>query len=157
MSKMEKENRLVCFSPTGFQRFLSVLHRRFGSAGDSILFSMARDFGGHDTKLMLESLEQDTEQKDEQDIISMLLDAIGSLGWGDHVVDKFDLLGGEITFTVSDNPIIDLCDTGESPQCYFMKGVLSGMIREVTEIDFQPSSHTCRDENNICRLFFTRK
>ena len=153
---MEGNDRLVCFSPTGFQRFLSVLHRRFGSAGDSILFSMARDFGEHDTKLMLESLKQDAEQKDEREIISMLLDAIGTLGWGEHGVEKFDLLGGEITFKVSNNPIIDLCGTGDSPQCYFMKGVISGMIKEVTEIDFQPSNHTCRDENKVCRLYFTR-
>ncbi len=153
---MEKNDRLVCFSPTGFQRFLSVLHNRFGSAGNSILFSMAKDFGGHDTKLMLESLKQDTNLKDEREILSMLLEAIGSLGWGEHKVDEFDLLAGEITFSVSDNPIIDLCETGESPQCYFMKGVLSGMIKEVTEIDFQPSSHTCRDENRVCRLSFIR-
>jgi len=157
MSKMEENIQKVCFSPSGFNMFLSVLRTMFGSAGDSILFNMARDFGMHDTKQMLESLEQDADQKDERAIISMLLDSIGSLGWGNHRVEKFDLMGGEIVFEVSENPTIDLCDTGESPQCYFMKGVLSGMIKEVTEIDFQPSSHSCRDENKVCRLYFTRQ
>ncbi len=154
---MEEHNQRVCFSPAGFQRFLSVLHKRFGSAGNSILFSMARDFSMHDTKQMLESLKQEIEQRDEQAIMSLILDSIGSFGWGKHKVEKFDLLGGEIVFAISGNPTLDLCDTGESPQCYFLKGVLSGVIKEVTEINFAPSDHSCKDENKVCRLFFTRK
>lgn len=153
---MENGKRL-CFSPEGFQRFLSVLHTRFGSAGDSILYSMAYDFGRYDTKQMLVLLEQDKEQGDERDILTAILDSISSFGWGDHKIDKFDLLGGDVSFTISDNPTLDLCETGESPQCYFMKGVLSGMIKEITEVDFQPTDQVCRDENNVCHLFFKRR
>jgi len=154
---MKEHNRRVCFSPAGFHRFLSVLHTRFGSAGNSILFSMARDFGIHDTKQMLESLKQNNDQRDERAIISILLDSIGSFGWGEYRLEKFDLMGGEIVFTVSNNPMIDLYKTGEQPQYYFMKGVLSGVIKEITEIDFHPSGQTCKDENNVFRLSFTRQ
>lgn len=106
---------------------------------------------------MLESLKHDKDERDERAIIALILDSIGSFGWGEHMVEKFDLIGGEMVFTVTDNPIIDLCETGESPQCYFMKGVLSGIIKEITEIDFQPSGHTCKDENKTCRLSFTKQ
>jgi len=156
MINMEENDRRVCFSPTGFQRFLSVLHTRFGSAGNSILYSMSRDFGMHDTKQMLESLVQDNDLKDERATISMVLESISTFGWGEHKLEKFDLIGGEISFTVDDNHTIDLCQTGESPQCFFMKGVLSGIIKEVTEIDFQPSGHTCKNGNKTCLLLFKR-
>lgn len=154
---MDEKVRRVCFSPAGFHRFLSVLHTRFGSAGSSILFSMARDFGVHDTKQMLESLKQDTEQRDERDIISLILESIGSFGWGQYKLEKYDLMGGEIVFTVSDNPMIDLYKTGEHPQYFFMRGVLSGVIKEVTGVDFQPSGHISKEENKVRRLSFTRQ
>ncbi len=157
MIKMIENDRRVCFSPAGFLRFLSVLHTRFGSAGTSILYSMARDFGVNDTKQMLTSLKKDASQRDERAIMVMLLDSISTFGWGEYRIDTFDLMGGEITFTVSGNPTFDLCDTGESPQCYFMKGLLSGIIKEVTKINYHPTNQTCKDENKICRLVFTRQ
>jgi predicted hydrocarbon binding protein len=118
---------------------------------------MAKDFGRHDTKQMLESLIKNTDQRDERAIISLILESIESYGWGEHKVETFDLLEGVITFTVTDNPTIDLCNTDDSPQCYFMKGVLSGIIKEVTEIDFLPLSHTCKKGKNTCTLSFTRQ
>jgi len=51
----------VSFSPEGFQRLLSALKTRFGSAGDSMVFSMAKEFGVYDSQQMLSLLNENDE------------------------------------------------------------------------------------------------
>ncbi len=153
---MNTKDRRVCFSPEGFGRFLSVLNRRFGSAGDSILYSMAREFGIYDTKQMLALLKSDSSINNEASIVSELLDSITSFGWGQYKIGKFDLLEGEIEIIVKDNPTLVNCNKTNSSQCFFVKGVLSGIIKEATEIEFHPSKHICQDDNNTCQFSFTR-
>lgn len=146
----------VSFTPEGFERFLSVLNKRFGSAGNSILYSMARDFGIYDSQQMLPLLEYNEDLVEEQEIVQMLLDSISSHNWGKYEIMKFDLINGEIIINIQENPILELCDTKESPQCFFVKGVLSGILKEVTDLDFNPSTQKCKMKGNTCQLIFTR-
>ncbi|MCB2173220.1 hypothetical protein KQH65_10815 [archaeon] len=146
----------VCFTPEGFERFLSVLNRRFGSAGYSILYSMAKDFGIYDSQQMLPLLEYKEDLVDEQQIVQMLLDSISSHNWGKYEIEKFDLINGEIIINIHDNPFLELCDTKDNPHCFFMKGVLSGIVKEVTDLDFIPSTQNCKMKGNTCQLIFNR-
>lgn len=150
------EKKKVCFTPEGFERFLSVLNTRFGTAGDSILFSMAKDFGAYDSQQMLPLMKHNDGSVDEREIVEMLLDSISSFNWGSYSIEKFDLINGEIVFNIIDNPILELCDTEDAPQCFFVKGVLSGIIKEVTGIDYTPASKLCKMKGNTCQLVFTR-
>ena len=151
------EKTRICFTPEGFERFLSVLNKRFGSAGDSILYSMAKDFGAYDSKQMLASLEYKDDVVNEQAVVQMLLDSISSYNWGKYEIVKFDLINGEITFNIIGNPILEMCSAKDSPQCFFTKGAIAGIITEVTGIDFNPSAMTCKDDTNVCQIVFNKK
>ena len=147
----------VSFSPEGFQRFLSVLQTRFGSAGDAILFSMAKEFGVYDSQQMLSLLNENDELVDKQTIVQMLLDSISSFNWGRYEITKFNLLTGEIIINIIDNPVLTLCDKRNTPTCFFVKGVLSGIIKVVTEIEFKPTAQVCKIEEDVCQFKFTRR
>ncbi len=150
----EKKN--VCFSYGGFVRFLSVLKDRFGSVGDSILFAMSRDFGRYDTKEMLVSGVFKEMEGDEKKIFEALLGGVEELGWGKHTLDSFDLIKGEIRVSIENSGLANICEDQSSPQCFFMKGSLSGILKEVTEQDFYPDMVECDHEHSKCRIILKR-
>ena len=150
------ENDTVRFSYGGFERFLSVLKDRFGSAGDSILFAMSRDFGRYDTKKMLESGVFKEMEGDEKKIFEALLEGVEELGWGEHSLDVFDLIKGEIWVSIENSGLAGFCVDQGSPQCFFMKGSLSGILKEVTEQDFFPEKVECDQEHSKCRILLKR-
>jgi len=145
----------VSFSPEGFQRLLSALKTRFGSAGDAMVFSMAKEFGVYDSQQMLSLLNENDELVDKQSLVQMLLDSISSFNWGRYEITKFNLLTGEIVINIIDNPVLN-CDTPNTPSCFFVKGVLSGIIKVVTEIEFKPAAQVCKIEEDVCQFKFTR-
>lgn len=150
------ENEKVCFSYEGFVRFLSVLKDRFGSAGESMLFAMSRDFGMYDAKKMLESEVFKEMEGDEEKILEALLGGVEELGWGKHTLDLFDLIKGEIRVSIMNSGLADLCVGQNSPQCFFMKGTLSGVLKEVIEQDFYPEKVECDREHSTCRITLKR-
>ena len=93
----------------------------------------------------------------EQAVVQMLLDSISSYNWGKYEIVKFDLINGEIIFNIIGNPILEMCSAKDSPQCFFTKGAIAGIITEVTGIDFNPSAMTCKDDTNVCQIVFNKK
>jgi predicted hydrocarbon binding protein len=137
-------------------RFLSVLKDRFGSAGESMLFAMSRDFGRYDTRKMMESDAFKDLMGDNEKIFEFLLKGVEELGWGKHTLDLFDLIKGEVRLSIENYSLANFCEDQSSPQCFFMKGTLSGFLKEVTEQDFYPEKIECDHDNSICRVMFKR-
>ncbi len=153
---MEEEGK-VCFSYGGFVRFLSVLKDRFGSAGDSILFAMSRDFGTHDIQKMLEQGAFKDAGGDEEEIFRDYLIDLERLGWGRHSLDSFDLIKGEVSVLIMSFGLAEFCEDQHSSQCIFQKGALSGILKEITEQDFYPLEAECSIDHSRCRFTFHRK
>jgi predicted hydrocarbon binding protein len=151
------ETGTVCFSYGGFVRFLSVLKEKFGTAGESMLFAMSRDFGRYDTKKMMESESIKGLEGDVQKIIEALFKGVEDLGWGTNTLDHFDLIKGEVSVTIGNYGLANYCEDQSSPQCFFLRGVLSGFLKEVTEQDFYPEKIECEHENSICRIRLKRR
>ncbi len=147
----------VCFSYGGFTRFLSVLNERFGSAGDSILFAMSRDFGVYDIHTMLQMGAFRDAEGDEEKIFRAYLRDVERLGWGMQSLDSFDMIKGEVIISVQEFGLTGFCENENSPYCLFIKGVVSGILKEITEQDFYAESVECDREHPRCRFKFYRK
>jgi predicted hydrocarbon binding protein len=130
----------ISFSTENFLKVLESLVTKFGSAGESMIFQMGRDAGIHFTSSVL------TEIKEEMELLALFEDVISrsSLdGWANMSVKEFNPQRGSIEIILKDNAFEPMCLHLDLPQCFFLRGYISGMIKELTNMDYKFFSSQC--------------
>ena len=64
-------------------------------------------------------------------------------GWANMVLKEFDPQRGSIEIILVDNIFEPLCLKLHLPQCFFLRGYMSGIIKELTNMDYKFFSSQC--------------
>ena len=118
---------LVSFHPDVFKVFLNHLHDTYGSAGDSILFQMSKDFSKQGMALIARQMNVETET-DTGLVIDTFRDRMQMNGWGEFTVTRADFDKLEFEVTLSDSPFKELYIGDDSCMHYFYRGALAGFF-----------------------------
>jgi predicted hydrocarbon binding protein len=145
---MPSEER-VSFEKEGFILFMDSLREAFGSAGESMVFHMSKQYG----KYLIQSAQNKYKNDPDANALTMdeHLEKVQSLGWGKLVFNQMNWAEGEFQVTLEENMFSDFCVSGKDGMCFFIKGVLAGTIEEITKQKFNISELFCvKDGDNDC-------
>ncbi len=143
----------ITFKFPSFLKILESLVNHFGSAGESIIFQIGRDFGVHYSQTVLNGYESD--EMELQDLFSHVINEASKDGWANMEVDEFNPHEGTIGVILKNNVFKPRCLNIHSPQCFFLRGYISGVIKELTNMDYRFFSSQCyakKDEHCTMRL-----
>ena len=142
----------ISFSAENFLKILQNLVLNFGSAGESMIFQMGRDAGIHYTTGILAEFNEEMEL---QALFEVVINRASGDGWANMVLKEFDPQKGSIEVILMDNVFKPLCLKLDLPQCFFLRGYISGIIKELTNMDYRFFSSQCLgngDEDCTIRL-----
>ena len=95
------------------------------------------------------------EERSLDDLFNFILEKASRIGWANMVIEEFDLQSGAIKVVMKDNTFKKFCLRMHMPQCFFLRGYLSGIIKELTNVDYIFSDSDCYahgDEHCSIRL-----
>ena len=124
-----------------FLKLLETLVNTFGSAGESMVFRMGFDNGQIFCRNVLK--EEEPDGKSLNIIFNMVLKHASKVGWANMVVEDFNPQNGSIKVVLQDNAFKNYCLKVNLPQCFFLRGYLSGIIKELTNVDYVFSHSEC--------------
>ena len=125
---------------------------KFGSAGESMIFQMGRDAGIHFTSEVLSEIKEEMEL---QALFEVVITRSSGDGWANMSIKEFNPQSGSIEIILMDNAFRPMCLHLDLPQCFFLRGYISGMIKELTNMDYKFFSSQCLgngDEDCTIRL-----
>ncbi len=134
-------DELVCFDKEGFVLLMDSLREAFGSAGESMVFHMSKQYG----KYLIQSKKSSYSNDDQhnQNTVESHLEKVRGLGWGDLVFDEIDWMNGAFNITMNENGFSDYCINGHEGMCYFIKGVMAGTMEEIMGYQINITELTC--------------
>ena len=154
MSDKHKTNSgTISFSYENFLKILESLVNNFGSAGESIIFQIGRDYGIQYCKGALARLPSNEMELDE--LFRYIIETVSSDGWANMELDEFNPQKGTVHVILKQNVFQPECSMLHKPQCFFLRGYLSGIIKELTNMDYMFFSSQCLghgDENCSIKL-----
>ncbi|MHA1290457.1 MAG: hypothetical protein ACTSPB_24000 [Candidatus Thorarchaeota archaeon] len=131
---------LVSFHPDVFKVFLNHLHDTYGSAGDSILFQMSKDFSKQGMALIAQQMHME-EEHDTERVIDAFRDRMHLNGWGEFTVTHADYDEIEFEITLSDCPFKEIYLKDDSCMHYFYRGALAGFFEYLLETPMMIKKH----------------
>ena len=131
----------ITFTPQAFITMIESLSRTFGSAGGSMMFQMGKDVAAFETRSILQGLTD--EEMEQEQIMERILEEVSAKGWGTLELETFDLVEGVVEVTLRDNVFEPFCINTDLPQCFFLRGYISGIIEELTEQRLQFKESRC--------------
>lgn len=143
----------LVFSSSSFLNLLDTLVKTFGSAGESMIFKMGQENGVLFCREVMGTLDHEGEPL--SDLFEIVLDKASQLGWANMVVEEFNPQTGSIKVVLRDNSFKQFCLRLNMPQCFFLRGYLSGIIKELTNVDYIFNRSECYahgDEHCSIRL-----
>ncbi len=141
---MNPENVLpdsLVISSESFLNLLSSLVNNFGSAGESMVFQMGRENGINFCRGIIGKI--DDSGKSLEDLFNLVLEKASEVGWARMIANEFNPQTGSIKVVLQDNAFKDFCLAINLPQCFFLRGYLSGIIKELTNVDYSFSHSEC--------------
>ena len=140
----------VCFEKLGFVLFIDSLKDTFGSAGESMIFQMSKNYG----KYLIQSVAEMYSGKNHSSYESSMGEHLGNvrdLGWGAISYELMDWENGRFIVNVDGNVFNDDCKNGKDSMCYFVKGVMVGTMEEMTGYDLSIKTAECyKDGDSKC-------
>lgn len=136
--------------------FLNLLHtlvNTFGSAGESMIYQMGHENGMVFCREVVSKINNEGESL--EDIFEKVINSASQIGWANMVVEEFNPQNGKIKVVLQDNAFKQFCLRLNMPQCFFLRGYISGIIKELTNVDYQFSRSECYahgDEHCSIRL-----
>jgi len=130
----------ISFSAENFLKLLEGLVNNFGSAGESMIFQMGRDAGINYTTGVVAEFNQEMEL---QALFEVVIKRASGDGWANIVLKEFNTQKGSIQVILSDNAFKPMCRHLHLPQCFFLRGYISGIIKELTNMDYRFFSSQC--------------
>ena len=106
-----------------------------------MVFHMSKRYGSHIIQSAMSSYTG--APAGIEGTMSKNLDMVKSLGWGDISFDEMNWAKGEFKVSMTNNNFIDYCKSGQDSMCFFIKGVLTGTIEEITHQQFSISEEEC--------------
>lgn len=131
----------ISFSYSNFIKLLESLVNNFGSAGESMIFQIGRDYGLHYCQDALTRLP--SKEMELPDLFKYVIETASEDGWANMELDEFNLQSGSINVVLKQNVFKPNCTLLHSPQCFFLRGYISGIIKELTNIDYMFFSSEC--------------
>jgi predicted hydrocarbon binding protein len=131
----------ISFSYTSFLKLLESLVNNFGSAGESMIFQIGRDFGVHYCQDVLTKLQSD--EMELREMFDYVIQTASKDGWANMELDEFNPQSGSIHVILKQNVFKPKCTMLHSPQCFFLRGYISGIIKELTNMDYMFFSSQC--------------
>ena len=130
----------ISFSAENFLKILENLVSNFGSAGESMIFQMGRDAGIQYTTGVLAEFNEEMEL---QALFEIVINRASGDGWANMVLKEFDPQRGSVEVILVDNVFEPMCLQLHLPQCFFLRGYISGIIKELTNMDYRFFSSQC--------------
>ncbi len=140
----------ISFSAENFLKLLEGMVNNFGSAGESMVFQMGRDAGINYTTEVVAEFNQEMEL---QALFEVVIKRASGDGWANMVLKEFDTQRGIIEIILMDNAFKPMCLHLDLPQCFFLRGYISGIIKELTNMDYRFFSSQCLgDGDHDCTI-----
>ena len=136
-----------------FLNLLNTLVNTFGSAGESMIYQMGHENGMVFCREVVSNINNEGESL--EDIFEKVINSASQIGWANMVVEEFNPQNGKIKVVLQDNSFKQFCLRLNMPQCFFLRGYISGIIKELTNVDYQFSRSECYahgDEHCSIRL-----
>ena len=136
-----------------FLNLLNTLVNTFGSAGESMIYQMGHENGMVFCREVVSKINNEGESL--EDIFEKVINSASQIGWANMVVEEFNPQNGKIKVVLQDNSFKQFCLRLNMPQCFFLRGYISGIIKELTNVDYQFSRSECYahgDEHCSIRL-----
>ena len=136
-----------------FLNLLNTLVNTFGSAGESMIYQMGHENGMVFCREIVSKIDHDGEKL--EDLFEMVINSASQIGWANMVIEEFNPQTGNIKVVLQDNSFKQFCLRLNMPQCFFLRGYLSGIIKELTNVDYTFSRSECYahgDEHCSIRL-----
>lgn len=130
----------ISFSAENFLKLLEGLVNNFGSAGESMIFQMGRDAGINYTTGVVAEFNEEMELKA---LFEVVIKRASGDGWANMVLKEFDTQRGSIEVILMDNAFKPMCLQLHLPQCFFLRGYISGIIKELTNMNYRFFSSQC--------------
>ena len=131
----------ISFTYQNFLNILQSLVNNFGSAGESMIFQMGRDYGMTFCQDALSIREQ--EEIELQELFQYVIEKASNAGWADMELFEFNPQNGAIEVLLKHNIFQPACTKLHLPQCFFLRGYISGIIKELTNMDYMFFSSQC--------------
>jgi len=145
----------VCFEKDGFQDFLNILDNRLGSAGQSLIYQMSKEYG-HSIIKKFSQLSGITDVELVHEQIEVHLQNVNRLGWGEIEYTKMNLVEGLFDINLKKNIFRDSCVGKHSAICYYIRGVMAGTMEEVTGHTLKVETAECNESADYCFFKFTK-
>ena len=136
-----------------FLNLLNTLVNTFGSAGESMIYQMGHENGMVFCREVVSKINNEGESL--ENLFEMVINSASQIGWANMVVEEFNPQNGKIKVVLQDNAFKHFCLRLNMPQCFFLRGYISGIIKELTNVDYQFSRSECYahgDEHCSIRL-----
>jgi predicted hydrocarbon binding protein len=124
-----------------FVKMLEFLETSFGSAGNSMMFQMGRVAGLTEARKVLN--EAPLGDHSPRELMDRVMHHVSGMGIAEVRLNVFDLERGEVKVTYHGNAFEPLCLSIDLPQCFWMRGFLTGMISEVTGVTLTFKESEC--------------
>lgn len=136
-----------------FLNLLNTLVNTFGSAGESMIYQMGHENGMVFCREVVSKINNEGESL--ENLFVRVINSANQIGWANMVVEEFNPQKGKIKVVLQDNSFKQFCLRLNMPQCFFLRGYISGIIKELTNVDYQFSRSECYahgDEHCSIRL-----
>jgi len=136
-----------------FLNLLNTLVNTFGSAGESMIYQMGHENGMVFCREVVSKINNEGESL--ENLFVRVINSANQIGWANMVVEEFNPQNGKIKVVLQDNSFKQFCLRLNMPQCFFLRGYISGIIKELTNVDYQFSRSECYahgDEHCSIRL-----
>ena len=118
-----------------FLNLLNTLVNTFGSAGESMIYQMGHENGMVFCREVVSKINNEGESL--ENLFVRVINSANQIGWANMVVEEFNPQNGKIKVVLQDNSFKQFCLRLNMPQCFFLRGYISGIIKELTNVDYQ--------------------
>lgn len=140
-NERKKIPETISFTYNSFLNILQSLVNNFGSAGESMIFQMGRDYGIEYCQKTLSTYS--AEDNELEDLFKYVIDTASEDGWANMELFDFNPQDGSIEVLLKQNVFQPACLRLHQPQCFFLRGYISGIIKELTNMDYMFFSSQC--------------
>ncbi len=106
-----------------------------------MIFQMGREYGVDYCQKALSA--RDPEEMEVQDLFKHVIEIASKDGWANMELFEFNPQNGAIEVLLKQNVFEPACSELHQPQCFFLRGYLSGIIKELTNMDYMFFSSKC--------------
>ena len=136
----------LTFTSKSFLNLLESIINRFGPAGETIVFQMGRENGVAYCHHLLATI--DHHGLSLRELFDLVLRNASKVGWANMEIEEFNTQTGNIRIVLKDNAFRPFCIHRDLPQCFFLRGYLSGIMKELSNMDYMPSHSGCYAEGH---------